>query len=101
MNLDDFEKPVRILVGLGFPREVRGVWDAHQLLSDWPAFTRNRSHHVALRACEAALRGDIDAETARAAFVAFARRNHLLLPDVDEAIAARRTPGTTFPGASA
>jgi Protein of unknown function (DUF982) len=101
MKLDDFEKPVRILVGLGFPREVRGVWDAHQLLSDWPAFTRNRSHHVALRACEAALRGDIDAETARAAFVAFARRNNLLLPDVDEAIAARRTRGTTFPGASA
>ena len=101
MNFDSFEKPVRILVGLGFPREIGSVWEAHELLSDWPVFTRNKSHDVALRACEAALRGDIEAETARGAFVAFARRNNLLIADADEAIAAKSTGRMTFPGASA
>ena len=81
VNLNDFEKPVSILVGLGFPREVGGVWEAHQLLIDWPAITRNSSHGLALKACEPALRGDINAETACGAFVAFARRNSILLSD--------------------
>jgi hypothetical protein len=39
-----FEKPVHILVGLGFPRKVGNVSEAHQLLIDWPAITRNSSH---------------------------------------------------------
>lgn len=101
MNYDHFEKPVRILVGLGFPREIRDVREAHQLLSEWPEFSRNRSHAVALKACAAALRGEIEAETARGAVAAFARRNNLLIDDIDPAIASGRAGRSTLPGRSA
>lgn len=37
MKPDMFERPVSILVGLGFPGEIRSVMDAYRLLVDWPA----------------------------------------------------------------
>jgi hypothetical protein len=36
---------------------------------------------AAIRACKAALTGDIDAETARGVFVAFARKKDILFKD--------------------
>jgi hypothetical protein len=83
-----FEKPVCILVGLGFPRKVESVEEAYQLLADWPQFSKNAAHVVALNACAAALRGEIEAETARGAFVAFARRSNILISNADEPIMA-------------
>jgi hypothetical protein len=57
--------------------------DAYVLLNDWPPSQRNATHEVALNACKAALNGDVDVETARATFVAFARKNDLLVQPVD------------------
>jgi len=41
--------------------------------------------------CCAALRGDIEAETARGLFVAFAEKHDLLAPETDLIVASRRT----------
>ncbi len=95
MKTDCFEKPVRIFVGLGYPTEIGSVIDAYRYLLEWPAQSRDKGHSVALNACRAALRGEVDAETARGLFVAFARRNDLLAPDADIAGASRTGYGET------
>ncbi|MFT4002418.1 MAG: DUF982 domain-containing protein, partial [Rhizobium sp.] len=88
---DMFKQPVSILVGLGFPTEVRSVTEAYRHLCEWPASFRDSAHSVALKACGAALRGEIEAETARGLFAAFADRNDLLAPDTDMIVASRRS----------
>jgi hypothetical protein len=90
MKPDMFKEPVAILVGLGFPAQVRSVMDAYRHLSEWPASLRDTAHSVALKACSAALRGEIEAETARGLFAAFAEKHDLLAPATD-AIAASRS----------
>jgi len=89
MKPDMFREPVTILTGLGFPAEVRTVMDAYRHLADWPASNRNTAHSIALKACRAALRGEIEAETARGLFAAFAEKHDLLAPETN-AIAASR-----------
>ncbi|ANH08216.1 DUF982 domain-containing protein [Shinella sp. HZN7] len=81
MKPDMFKEPVSILVGLGFPTEVRSVMDAYRHLVEWPAAWRDAAHSIALNACNAALRGEIDAETARGLFAAYAEKHDLLAPD--------------------
>ena len=81
MKPDMFKLPVFIFFGLGFPAEVRGVMDAYRHLTEWPGSQRDGAHAVALNACSAALCGEIEAETARGLFVAFAERHDLLVPD--------------------
>lgn len=81
MNHTRFEEPVTVLVGMGLPARIASVTEAYALLQDWPVAGRNGVHAVALNACRAALAGEIDAETARATFVAFAKRNEMLVPD--------------------
>ncbi|MDM9649281.1 DUF982 domain-containing protein [Rhizobium sp. S163] len=87
MKPDMFRQPVSILVGLGFPAEVRGVMDAYRHLVEWPVSFRDAAHSVALKACHAALHGEIEAETARGFFAAFAAKHDLLAPETP-AIAA-------------
>ncbi|NTJ66570.1 DUF982 domain-containing protein [Agrobacterium rhizogenes] len=89
MKPDMFRHPVTILVGLGFPAEVRSVMDAYRHLTEWPTSFRDTAHSVALKACQAAFRGEIEAETARGLFKAFAEKHDLLAPETP-AIAASR-----------
>jgi len=89
MKPDMFREPVSILVGLGFPAEVRSATDAYRLLCEWPVRPGDNAHAVALKACGAALRGEIEAETARGLFAAFAEKHDLLAPDI-AALAASR-----------
>jgi hypothetical protein len=79
MNPLRFEKPVTLLVGLGFPSRVETVIEAYALLQDWPVSDRDDAHAVALNACKAGLAGEVDAETVRATLEAFARRNDILV----------------------
>jgi hypothetical protein len=81
MNSTLFEEPVTILVGLGFPRQVRSATEAHQLLSDMRLTAGRKAHAAALQACKAAIDGEIDPELARSIFAAFARRSALLVSD--------------------
>lgn len=83
MKPDMFRQPVSILVGLGFPAQVRSVTDAYRHLAEWPASFRDTAHTVAFKACGAALRGEIEPETARGLFVAFAEKHDLLAPETD------------------
>ncbi|MBY2919446.1 DUF982 domain-containing protein [Rhizobium leguminosarum] len=89
MKPDMFKQPVSIFVGLGFPAEVRSVMDAYRHLVEWPASLRDAAHSVALKTCKAALRGEIEAETARALFAAFAEKHDLLALE-NNVIAASR-----------
>ncbi|MCO6050308.1 DUF982 domain-containing protein [Mesorhizobium sp. RP14(2022)] len=84
-----FEKPVRVWVGLGFPRQLNNVIDAYQMLMDWNG--NSPEQKAAIRACKAALCGDVDTETARGVFVAFAKKKDILVEDelVPPQIAAR------------
>lgn len=89
MKPDMFRHPVTILVGLGFPAEVRNVIEAYRHLVEWPVSLRDTAHAVARKACEAALRGEIEAETARGLFAAFADKHDLLAPDADSIVLSR------------
>jgi hypothetical protein len=79
MLAQPFEKPVRVWVGLGFPRQLNTVVDAYQFVLDWCG--NSPEQKAAIRACKAALAGDVDAETARGVLVAFARKKDILVED--------------------
>ncbi|MFC3726459.1 DUF982 domain-containing protein [Neoaquamicrobium sediminum] len=64
--------------------------EAYALLRDWPDSSRNGAHMVILNACKAGVAGEIDAETVRATFAAFARRNGIIVPNI---ISYSRTEG--------
>ncbi|MDH6298251.1 hypothetical protein M2315_004741 [Agrobacterium fabrum] len=51
---------------------------------------RDTAYSVALKACGAALRGEIEAETARGLFAAFAEKHDLLAPETDIITASSR-----------
>lgn len=79
MFAEPFDKPIRVWVGLGFPRQLNTVADAYQFAADWCG--NSPEQKAAMRACKAALVGEIDAETARGVFVAFARKKDILVQD--------------------
>ncbi|MBZ9986460.1 DUF982 domain-containing protein [Mesorhizobium sp. BH1-1-5] len=74
-----FENPISVWVGMGFPRQLNTVVDAYQFATDWCG--NSPEQKAAIRACRAALVGDIDAETARGIFAAFARKKDILIED--------------------
>jgi hypothetical protein len=91
MEYSDFEEPVPVFVGLGYLTRVETVAQAYALLSDWPYDQRGPAHSVALNACKAALAREVDAETARSTFAAFARKKGILAPEPDPVVAAIST----------
>lgn len=92
-----FATPVHVIVGFGLPSTIESVLESYELLDDWPPSQRRSEHKVALKACRAALNGEIDPETARSTFVEFARRNDLLAPSEEHAF-AHRTNGNNRGG---
>lgn len=84
-----FKKPIRVWVGLGFPRQLNTVVDAYQFVVDWCG--NSPEQKAAIRACKAALAGDVDAETARGVFVVFARKKDILVEEGDVPFPARET----------
>ena len=51
MKPEIFRQPVIILVGLGFPTQVRMVMDAYRHLVEWPTSSRDTAHSIALKVC--------------------------------------------------
>ena len=82
MKPDLFDVPVRILVGLGFPAEVKSVTDAKRFLDELPHHRRDVSHQFLLKVCIASLAGAVDPETVQGLFVAYAEKHDLLAPEV-------------------
>ncbi|WP_028032640.1 DUF982 domain-containing protein [Chelativorans sp. J32] len=91
MEINAFEEPVTIVVGLGFPAEVTSAAEAYAVLSEWPHSRRDKVHRVALKTCKAALDRMVDAETARSAFLVFATKSGILVPEARPVIAASQT----------
>jgi len=58
-------------------------------LSERRWLNRNPTHATALNACKAALSGEIEPETARSTFVAFARLSNRPVPDACGTIETR------------
>jgi hypothetical protein len=81
MNGQTFEKPISVLIGLGFIRTVPNVMAAYELVAEWPASPRSSMQIGALRACRAALNGQCTAEDARTAFLCFADHAGILMED--------------------
>ncbi|MBP0441355.1 DUF982 domain-containing protein [Tianweitania sediminis] len=75
-----FEQPVSIFVGLGFPSSIESVEDAYRILNDWDG-RRGPAHSAALNACRAAIHGEIEPETVRGIFTAFAKAHGIIVPD--------------------
>lgn len=82
MNSDQFDRPVVIMVGLGHPAAISTVMEAYMFLVDWPPSKRDKAHGFAIKACLAALRGEVEAETVRGLFATLAEKYHILAPDV-------------------
>ena len=95
MEHDRFRHPVPIFVGLGFPAEIHDVREAYAWLNELPPSKRNPAHAIALNACKAAIAGEVDAEVARTALVACARRANLLAPDAGTIVGANRPTQST------
>ena len=72
-----FSKPVCVLVGLGYRREIRSVLEAFECLNDCPGDTREKA--AALAACRAALEGRTRSDTARLALISFALKQDQLI----------------------
>ncbi|MFD2236995.1 DUF982 domain-containing protein [Aureimonas populi] len=88
-----FAEPVRVFAGLGVPREIKTVFQAYTFLMEMPGHRDRADHIVARKACLAAMNHRVEAQTARSAFAAFARRVGILVPEVDEAAAAQVLAG--------
>lgn len=101
MERNLFEEPVSITIGLGYPADVESVEDAYAVLVERPQGSRDPACRAAMLACRAALRGEVNAATARAAFVRFAKRCGILTPAADTVIAARAAAAAARMSASA
>jgi hypothetical protein len=86
-----FERPLIMFVGLGFPRHIDNATDALQALDELAPLEHGAAHNMAVRACRAALLGDVEPETARGIVEAYARTRGVLADELlaPHAIAAR------------
>jgi hypothetical protein len=84
-----FDIPISVVIGVSTAHDLRSLEEVHAFLNDWPHSRRGPIHGTALRACKAAMEGSVPAETARQAFVGFARTSHILLPEVAPVVAGR------------
>lgn len=94
---DQFERPVVVYTAFGVPAAVSSAMEAYMFLTDWPASNRDASHPFALKGCLAAVRGEIEAETARGLFAAWAERQEILAPHVAAFVSSRRGPSHGVP----
>ena len=68
--------------------------DAYRILMDWPLSRRDIAHKLALNACRAAVSGDVETETARRLFIAFAQRHDIIAPASSDAAVRLRGSST-------
>jgi hypothetical protein len=76
-----FASPICILVGMGFPLEIRSVMDAIRYLDSLPAVVRDGAFHATYGACRDALERKASVAEARDVFCALARRRGVLLEE--------------------
>ena len=77
-----FASPIVILVGMGFPLEVRSVMDALRYLDGQPALLRDEAFEATYGACRDALDGKASVVEARDVLCALARRRGVLVEEI-------------------
>jgi hypothetical protein len=89
-----FSRPVAVLVGLGFPRQIDGPAAGLAFLDTQPGPMRDLAFEATRHALEEALCGAGDTEEARDVLCAFARRRGMLIEDglPESAVIAAATP---------
>lgn len=90
---DHFERPVIIWTAFGVPAAVSSAMEAYMFLTDCPPSDRDSAHALALKGCLAAVRGEIEPETARGIFASWAERQDILA--MDAAAFVRSGPGNS------
>ena len=86
--LRKFSRPVSIVVGLGFQRQIDSVDRAFAFLEDYPQLLRDEAYQATRGACLDALSNSSKIEEAYDVFSAFARRRGIL---IDETLSDVRT----------
>lgn len=69
-----FASPIVVLVGMGFPLEIRGVMDALRYLDGQPVSLRDEAFYATYDACRDALDSTVSVAEARDVLCALARR---------------------------
>jgi hypothetical protein len=77
-----FASPIIVLVGMGFPLEIRNVIDALRYLDGQPALVRDEAFQATYGACRDALNGNAAVAEARDVLCALARRRGVLVDEV-------------------
>lgn len=76
-----FQRPVTVLVGLGFPRIVTNVYEAFSCLKEVPTLMRDEVYEATCDACRDALSGKCSIDDAHDVFIAYARRRSILVEE--------------------
>src|SRR5690606_12448491 len=76
-----FQRPVTVLVGLGFPRVVTNVYEAFSCLKEVPSLMGDEVHEATCDACRDALSGKCSVDEAHEVFIAYARRRAILVEE--------------------
>jgi hypothetical protein len=77
--LHKFSRPVSIIVGVGFPRQIDSVDRAFAFLDEYPKVLRDEAYQATRDACVEVFSGSATAEEAYDVFCAFARRRGILI----------------------
>ena len=77
-----FSSPIVVLVGMGYPLEIRGVMDALRYLDGQPALARDEAFHAAYGACRDALNRKASVAEAYDVLSALARRRGVLVEEI-------------------
>ena len=86
--IETFRKASPGVGRIRLPRQLNTVADAYQFAAEWCG--NSPEQKAAIRACKAALIGDVDPETARGVFIAFARKKDILMEDGIEPAPVRK-----------
>ncbi|MBN9243911.1 MAG: DUF982 domain-containing protein [Mesorhizobium sp.] len=80
MKHAQFDQPVSVFIGLGFPREIETVLDAYDVLIEWSGLS-DLDRSAAIDVCRKALNGEKSGKDAREAFQRFADGKGILVDD--------------------
>ncbi|PTM39467.1 DUF982 domain-containing protein [Bosea sp. 124] len=87
---DQYERPVVILNRFGVPTAVSSAMEAYMFLTDWPISRRDAAHAIVMKGCLAALRDEVEIDTARGLFASWAELHDILAPDVAAFVTSQR-----------
>lgn len=76
-----FSSPLVVIVGMGFPLEIRSVIGALRYLDEQPSMLRDEAFHATYGACRDALDGTASVAEARDVLCALARRRGVLFEE--------------------